>query len=301
VVEVTTPPHNPARRFINAIAVIVPVLAATAAAYAGIGEPPVMLTVNETQQVRTQTLSQMASKAADPSRQTPATRSLAGKVAECMISAMDAPVSATLVASVANLTASVSQKIMDWANKTGRNPAEAVALACDPAEDILDLIDSHDATVARLNQMSAGAGDAYHQSRLALAYRDMGARTQAVQNAVYEIAEVPGYGDVPTIKVGGELSSWLNAATSIAQGAASLTGNKDVERSVREATGSVRRGGGYVNRADSIGRRGDVTDKVRGVGELMGSVGREVNRHTNNSRHSNSGTPRTTPRFNGFF
>ena len=269
------------RKMLNALKVMVPALAVVASAHAKTPTPEVLLQTNGPEHITVQSVTDIIEQA----------RSLTadsiqkmGMVAKCLKEHLniDHPVDEKLMLTMMNTTAKTSIEIENWAQKTGFNSMLGVAAYCQNPENWEAQAQSW---INKTSKYDALEGSVVRKELASQALRGLYERTTTTKNAFAEAAGVqkdnPGqfYG-ASAIKVGA--MDWLSAASSVAQGAAELMGNDGAKDYAKTAERVLRDGGNYVRRGKSALNRSDSAAKIKGVGDLLKSVGQRVGNSNKN-------------------
>lgn len=183
-----------------------------------------------------------------------------------------------------------SAEIQAWANESGRPFKDGVAAYLENPADWRAQVAAWDRMAAKYDTL-IDQGPGVREVMVNQALANAARRIESQVSAIREAAAVPAPMSSPSpapaprtgfaygaeaVKVGG--MDWANAAISIARGGAPLYGDREVEQTVRKGTDMARKGTGYARRGESISNRRNVIDQVRGIGDLMGAVGRDVNK-----------------------
>jgi len=180
-----------------------------------------------------------------------------------------------LMLGLAGASSEVNRGIESWSRETNRDPAQAVAAFCDNPEDWKGQLQKWDSAASNQDTKSPVLRMVANR-----AYTEFGARAKTVYAVANDVVNVRDMYGAQAIKVSGlSNQKFINAASSIANGMSSFFG-RDTERSVRDMTSTARQGQQRLRQGENIIKRKDPYDQVRSIGDLMGGIGHDFQRHS---------------------
>jgi len=266
-------------RFARCVKFVLPAILASAATYALVAPPDIEMRVSHSAPIPVQDMKQVfMASFPDLSR--------IDTIAECIYARMSEQgfVQAhlkhesqlSLMLGLASASSQKNAEIDAWVQETGGNPDLAVAALCENPQDWRGQLRKWEDFS---HQQEILSPESWLDVAVNRAWADFGMRVQTAHLVAQEAANVRDLYGARAIKVAGtDVYRWMDAASSIANGAASFFG-KDVEHGVRDATSSVRQGQQRYRQAENIGNRREGYDKARSVGDLLRGLGTDVQRH----------------------